>query len=212
MYRLCILAAMISVLSGCATYGAVNEPQPLRLDTESTATRDVAPQADRSAGLKGSFDEAPLEDAELRISRNGWIRVDVGEEMAASKRLRKAADKFEATVMAFNDRSVTFKMPSDRLESLLDVIDGTEGWEIDEFDFSAWDRTGEFYSVEARVKSTQAVKDRMLKLLESANTVEEVLSISRKLEDLQVTLDGFETSIRDIKLHAGRVDVTVTFD
>lgn len=208
MPKLMVCCLLMAALTGCASSAGYMDA-PLEVYAENDATPEASTAR---AGLSGDFVEAPLEDAELRITRNGWIRVDCGEEMAASNRLRKAASKFEAIVMSFNDHSVTFKMPSSRLESLLDVIEGTEGWEIDEFDFSAWDRTGEFFSVEARIESTQAIKQRMLKLLESAQTVDEVLLIGQKIDGVQAQLDGFETSLRDIKLHAGRVDVTVSFD
>ena len=212
MSRLMVCVLGLILLTGCAASYTSRDVGPLEVDAQDTATADGGVAKNSDAPLHGEFREAPLEDAELRISRNGWINVDCGEEMTASNRLRKAAPKFDATVMSFNDHSVTFKMPSSKLDSLIDVIEGTEGWEIDEFDFSAWDRTGEFYSVEARIESTEAVKARMLKLLESAQSVDEVLDFSRRLEEIQTKLDGFETAVRDIKLHAGRVDVTVNFD
>ena len=211
MAWLMVCVVLRAGLAGCGSVGYVDEA-PLEVDRADVAADNSARGLSTEKQLEGPFREAPLEGAELRITRNGWINVDCGEEMKASNRLRKSAAKFDATVMSFNDHSVTFKMPSSRLDSLIDVIEGTEGWEIDEFDFSAWDRTGEFYSVEARIESTEAVKARMLKLLESAQTVNEVLDFSHRLEEIQTKLDGFETSIRDIKLHAGRVDVTVNFD
>ncbi|MCB9895054.1 MAG: DUF4349 domain-containing protein [Planctomycetes bacterium] len=210
----CLLA--FGVLSGCASY-----------PSESVAERDVETRYDDSfvandssggpaqvpqQANAGLATEARLERADLRIERAGWIRVDSGEEMQASKKLRRMAAQFDATVMSFNDHAVSFKMPSARLELLLEAIEKTEGWEIDEFDFSAWDRTGEYFSVEARIASTTAVKERMLKLLESAATLEEVLKISNKLEDIQQQLDGFQGAMRDIGLKAGRVEVAIIFN
>jgi hypothetical protein len=213
---LCLLAVTL--------LGACQSTQPKReVDHTDAAENDVdtsfrastkgdgAP-VNTNEDIRAGLTEAPLERADLRIQRNGWIRVNGGVEMKDSARLRRMAGDFEATVMAFNDNSVTFKMPSARLESLLEVIEKTEGWEIDEFDFSAWDRTGEYYSVEARIVSAKLVKDRLLKLLEAAATLDEVLKIHNKLEDIQKQLDTLEGTLRDVALHAGRVDVVVLFE
>lgn len=202
---LCVLS--LSILSGCAMQQRAESSEPsvemYRADVSNGGPAQVPNQ-----GLT----EAPLERAELRIERSGWIRVDSKNEMKASNKLRRMAAQFDATVMAFSDHAVSFKMPSAKIETLLETLENTEGWEIDEFDFSAWDRTGEFYSVEARIESTGAVKARLLKLLESAATIDEVLKIHGKLEAIQKELDGYNGVLRDIQLRAGRVDVAILFD
>ena len=209
-------------LLACITLGACSmarESSQVERDADvemySTTKADTAPPVNTNQDIRGRMTglaEAPLERADLHIQRNGWIRVHGGVEMKDSAKLRRMAGDFEATVMSFNDHSVTFKMPSAKLELLLEVIGNTEGWEIDEFDFSAWDRTGEFYSVEARIESAKLVKDRLLKLLEAAATLDEVLKIHNKLEDIQKQLDTLEGTLRDVNLHAGRVDVVIMFE
>jgi hypothetical protein len=185
------------------------DAEPTYDDSYVSRDETAAPPKAPSHGLSS---EAPLERSDLRIERSGWIRVDSGEEMTASKKLRRMAAQFNATVMSFNDHAVSFKMPSARLEDLLETIENAQGWEIDEFDFSAWDRTGEYYSVEARIASATAVKERLMKLLESASTLDDVLKIHNKLEDIQKQLDGFSGAMRDISLKAGRVEVAIIFD
>lgn len=207
----CVLST--AILSGCAAYPAMDhgEVEDTRHDLAAGQGNRGIAQAPSQA-VTSTATEAPLERAELRIQRSGWIRVDTKNEMQASNKLRRMAAQFDATVMSFNDHAVSFKMPSVKIETLLELLEKTEGWEIDEFDFSAWDRTGEFFSVEARIESTGAVKARLLKLLESAATVDEVLKIHGKLEAIQKELDGYNGVLRDIQLRAGRVDVTILFD
>ncbi|MCA8913905.1 MAG: DUF4349 domain-containing protein [Planctomycetes bacterium] len=208
----CLLSLL--VLSGCmrAGGGAIERDVEPSYD-DSFVSRDTGgPAQVPNQASSGLATEAPLERADLRIERSGWIRVDSGDEMQASKKLRRMAGQFDATVMSFNDHAVSFKMPSAKLELLLEALEKTEGWEIDEFDFSAWDRTGEYFSVEARIASATAVKERLMKLLESAATLDDVLKIHNKLEDIQKQLDGFNGAMREIGLKAGRVEVAILFD
>ena len=208
MARICVCVVLLSLLVGCATTAGYSRLPPSDVVVDSTARGEfTAGNTQPRGGLK----EAPLERADLRIERAGWINVDTRNEADAAQKLRRMAAQFDATVMAFSTHSITFKMPSLRLEALLEVIGQVEGWSIDEFDFSALDRTGEYYSIEDRLESTQAVKARLLQLLEAAATLDEVLKIHTKLEDVQKQLDNLKGTLRNIELTAGRVDVQITF-
>ena len=222
MKRLMLCTLSLAILSSCAyradRAGDSDEStiEMYRADASNGGPSQVPNHANLNQDIRGRYEglttEAPLEHADLRIERSGWIRVDTKNELQASTKLRRMAAQFDATVMSFNDHAVSFKMPSARIETLLEVLEKTEGWDIDEFDFSAWDRTGEYYSVEARIESANAVKARLMKLLESAATVDEVLKIHGKLESVQKELDGYNGVMRDMQLRAGRVDVAILFD
>jgi hypothetical protein len=196
---------VLIILSGCASVGTRSEPPPQA--ERATVMQDSAERHD-DIPLR----EATPEPADMRIQRQGWIRVDAGEEMLAAAALRRRAADFEAIVMAFSTESVTFKMPSAQLEKLLKEIENTKGWEIDEFDFSAWDRTGEFWSLEARIESTTAVRERMLELIKRADDIDTLLKLETRVEGVQKKLDELEGTKREIALKAGRVDVKISFE
>ncbi len=196
---------LLAILSGCGSIGA--RPEPPEHATRAAIQQDAAERQD-NVPLR----EATPEPSDMRIQRHGWIRVDAGEEMLAAAALRRRAADFEAIVMAFSTESVTFKLPSAQLEKLLKEIENTTGWEIDEFDFSAWDRTGEFWSLEARIESTTAVRERMLELIKRADDIDTLLKLETRLEGVQKRLDELEGTKREIGLKAGRVDVKITFE
>jgi hypothetical protein len=200
-----VCVAVLALVAGCASQQTIDEP-----------ARGLAAQDAAKSGAE-TRDNVPLREAapdpvELRIERAGWIRVDVPDEMPAAAMLRRRATDFEAVVMAFSTNSVTFKMPATQIEKLLKEIENTEKWEIDEFDFSAWDRTGEYWSLEARIESTAAVRARMLELLKRADDIDMLLKLESRLEGVQQKLDQLEGTKRDIGLKAGRVEVRITFD
>jgi hypothetical protein len=192
-------------LSGCASVASRTEPPP-------PADRGMVAQDAAERHDNVPLREATPEPSDMRIQRHGWIRVDAGEEMLAAAALRRRAADFEAIVMAFSTESVSFKMPSAQLEKLLKEIENTKGWEIDEFDFGALDRTGEFWSLEARIESTKAVRERMLELIKRADDIDMLLKLETRVEGVQKKLDELEGTKRDITLKAGRVDVRVIFD
>jgi DNA repair exonuclease SbcCD ATPase subunit len=199
-------AALLLTLAACQSTRPVSgDSAPA--DEPSRAYADAAERRDDVA-----LQEAAPEPAEMRIQRQGWIRVDVPDEMPAAAMLRRRAADFEAIVMAFSTNTVTLKMPATQLEKLLKELENTDRWEIDEFDFSAWDRTGEFWSLEARIESTTAVRDRMLELVKRADDIETLLKLESRLEGVQQRLDELQGTKREIELKAGRVDVKILFD
>jgi hypothetical protein len=158
--------------------------------------------------------EAVMEDAELRIQRAGRITLDVKDQMTFSGELRKNAASFDAIVMAFSDRAVTYRMPSAKLEALLKWLGEQDPKlvELDSFDFSALDRTGEFFSVDARLEAVKAARARTMELLKIAKDLAEIERIEAKLEAQQTRIDGYETALFDIKLRAGRVEVRIQME
>ena len=167
--------------------------------------------ADFNQDIRGRA-ENPDAPMEMKVQRQGWIKLGVGEEIEVSKKLRDLAPKFDAMVLSFGDDSVTYKMPAEKLEALIDFFDKHEDWDLDAFDFRAFDKTGAFYSTEARIESTQAVKKRLLELLEKADQMENILKIEERLEEVQSRLDRFESTLRDIRLKAGKVDVVIRLE
>ncbi|MBK8206569.1 MAG: DUF4349 domain-containing protein [Planctomycetes bacterium] len=202
----CLVA--LALIGGCASRQVQIEAPPD--DSRALADDSAGAEAERHDTVP--LGEAAPDPAEFRIERNGWIKVDVKDELQASAKLRRRAVEFDAIVMSLSTNSVTFKMPATSLEKLLKEIENTDKWEIEELDFSAWDRTGEYWSLEARIESTRAVRARIMDMIERAQDLNTLFMLEGKLEPVQTKLDQLEGTKRDIGLKAGRVDVKVIFD
>lgn len=199
-----VLAALIS---GCES----QQVYDLEAPHDNTAGRAEPETIPVQAGIAA---EAPLETADLRIARAGVIRLDVKEQMKFSSTLRTSAAKFEAVVMSFSNSMVEYRMPSAKLDALLQWLgeQDPKQVELDSYDFSAFDRTTEFYSVEGRLEAAKAARSRAMELLKLANTIAEMERIEARIEQQQARIDQFEATIHDIKLRAGRVDVRIMMD
>lgn len=198
--RTCLLLACLALLAGCGTTRPDYSSPLVDASPAEAAPQPVAP---------GAIAEAPLESADLRIQRAGIITLDVKDGMSFSGELRKHAGTFEAVVMNFSDREVAYRMPSSRLDALLEWLAAQDPRlvELESFDFSALDRTGEFYSVEGRLAAAKAARDRSMELFKMAQTIAEIERIEARLEVQQQRIDTLESTLFDIKLRAGRVEV-----
>jgi hypothetical protein len=218
--RLPALVLLCSTLffTGCASMG---ERAEVKGDA-GTATHDVEREdaADKTPANQpmptkpyddgGPIVEAPLESAELRIQRCGRIQVSVkGKEIRASREIRRAALRFEAIVMGFKDTEVNLRMASSKLDAFIDFLDSQDGFEVEEYDFSAFDRTMEHFSVEERMERAQASDDKLKELLKAAPSLSELERLEKRLEESRKLLEALRTARLDLSLHAGRVDIKV---
>jgi hypothetical protein len=147
-----------------------------------------------------------------RIQRAGWIKLDVKKAIRFSAELRKLAAKFGAVVTSFKDNEVVWKMSGSKLESLIDYFDLLKDTEVLGYDFRSYDRTGDFYAVEARIKTAQTMLERLNKLAEKADKVEDLIKISEAIEHNMTRIDGLNAMLKDIERRAGTVEVRIVLE
>lgn len=206
MRCLCAVLALM-MLAGCSSAPFV-EQRALEPDSVPTEPQEPGPSAPTAPG---DLKEAPLEAAELRIQRAGVIELDVRDDLKFSLELLKHAGKFDAVVMSFSHTEVSLRMPSARLMPLLEWLSAQDARNVElaGFDFTALDRSGEYFSLEARLEAASAVRDRTLTLLRDAGTAAAVSELESRLEAAQQKLDALQSTLHDIRARAGRVEVCV---
>jgi hypothetical protein len=211
MRALLLLLAGV-LFSGCAAMGARGE---MSFATDNTTIeRDnqpaAQPQPSQPFDDGGPMREAPLESGELLIQRQGRIEISVkGKEIKVSREIRRAATKFNGVVMSFKHDEVNLKMPSALLDAFIDYLDNQDSIDVEEYDFSAFDRTMEHYSVTEHLERAQATYDKLRELEKTAPSLSELERINAKLTEQDKLLRTLKTQKLDLDLHAGRVDVKV---
>lgn len=212
-----VLLCSVVYFTGCSSVGgrAESSQEPVRHDATMPTDQDERSPATQPAQPKpfddgGPIVEAPLESAELRIQRQGRIKVCVsGKEIRASREIRKAALRFDAIVMSFKDNEVNLRMASSKLDLFIDFLDSQAGFEVEEYDFAAFDRTMEHFSIEERMERAQASDDKLRELQKQAPSLSELERIEKRLDESRKLLEALRTARLDMTLHAGRVDIKV---
>ncbi len=214
MRKVALLLMAVFFIPGCASMAATSAPPPElnRVERDEPVARpaQTQPTQPRHFDDGGPITEAPLEPAEMRIQRAGSITVSCsGKEIKASREIRRAAMKFDGMVMGFKDDEVSLKLASNKLDAFIDFLDNQDSLEVKAYDFSAFDRTLEHYSLAERLERAQLVHDQLKELLKKAASLNELERIEQKLAESQKALDALKTTKLDIDLRAGRVDLRV---
>lgn len=102
------------------------------------------------------------------------------------------------------------RVPAAQLDSVMDVVAGlgserrrtTTGTDV----------TDRYTDLEARLKSSVALRDRLQQLLARAATLDEVLTLERQIARLQTDIDGLQSHIDRLKTQATLASLSVSLD
>jgi hypothetical protein len=102
------------------------------------------------------------------------------------------------------------RVPAAQLDSIMDVVAGlgserrraTTGKDV----------TDQYTDLEARLKSSVVLRDRLQQLLARAATLDEVLTLERQIARLQTDIDGLQSHIDRLKSQASLASLSVNLD
>ena len=90
--------------------------------------------------------------------------------------------------------SYTLRIPSDKLDEFIDVVEtlGNVTYKNESVD----DVTLQYVDVESHKKALETEQERLLALLEQAESVEDIITIENRLSDVRYELENYESQIR----------------
>ena len=187
------------------TYEAYPQEDAVALYENSTPALGA-----RSAAEKGAANDSTAED-EKKIVRNAWLnlRTDRFDEtvQALCDQIEQAGGAVESrdisgTKDTRRNASMTFRVPSGMLD---DVLAGAEAWgEVTHEQTSAVDMTDTYTDNASRLESARAKKNRLDALYEQAESMEDIITLTNAIFDVQAEIESLEGQNR-------RIDDEVSF-
>ena len=136
---------------------------------------------------------------EKKIVRNAWLslRTDRFDEtvQALCNQIEQAGGTVESrdisgTKDTSRSASMTLRVPSDMLD---DVLAGAEAWgEVTREQTSAVDMTDTYTDNASRLESARAKKNRLDALYEQAESMEDIITLTNALFDVQAEIESLE--------------------
>jgi len=141
-----------------------------------------------------SENERSRASGERKLVRSGdlWVGVDDPVQMAREVgRLVEAVDGF---VQRSDDQGetshITCRVPVSELDSFLDSVAslGTE----ERRSLRTNDVTDQYFDLQARLNNDRALRDRLQKLLDRAESIDDILSIEKELNRIQTEIERMQ--------------------
>ena len=172
----------------------------------------------RSAAEKGAANDSTAED-EKKIVRNAWLTLKTerfDEAVSAlCEEIERAGGVVESRDIsgaknASRSASLTLRVPSDMLDG---VLSGAGEWgEVTREQTSAVDMTSTYTDNASRLESARAKKRQLDALYEKAETMEDIITLTDAIFDVQEEIEWLEGQNRRIDNQASMATLYVTIN
>lgn len=204
------LFALAMVVAACSAAGSRYENVGENLGGGPAAQ----PGEDTSGGGNGDGDQ-PGSLADRKIIKTGEISLEVPNVARALARVRALASELGGYVGGSQsgtfDQSatLTLRIPADRFEDALARLDQLEGDVLNETTREE-DVTSTVVDLEARLKNLQASEVQYRGLLVKAVTIEDILAVQTRLDDVRGEIEQFQAQLKELNGLADLATLGVT--
>lgn len=160
-------------------------------------------------------DASPVDDGRIRIYKT-MQTVEVAEVDLATQQVSQLVEARKGYIESSRESeddsasaSFTIRVSTDHLDSLLDEF-AALGKQTHRC-MTAEDTTDSYHDLQAKIRNTEALRDRLRGLLDSAEEVEEILKIEKELARVQASLDSMKGQFQrlDSQVRLATIDLNL---
>lgn len=218
--NLTLMALIVASIGSCA--GGSEDADMNWDDLDNVSSTESSTQSDFEAGYnyeEGESDDVSYKDEsidqnidtesiapkeikknhERKLIKTAMVEFEVENLDATQAGILKSTEKYNAYIASeeqynsYGRENITIqvKVPVENFEAMLGEIgEGVEAF--DNRSVSALDVTEEFVDIESRLKAKYELENQYIKLLDKANSVNDVLTIERELSYVREEIEAFE--------------------
>jgi len=114
---------------------------------------------------------------------------------------------FDGYITRESNNSITMRIPTDKMDEFIEAA--KKYGKVENESKTGVDITEQYRDNVIRLENLKNVRDRYLTLLQSANTVTEILNIERELERVNTEIDILEGRVRFAEMSVAYSNITV---
>lgn len=215
-----MLLIAITVLSGCASPMYVKmaeadappaEPAPTPGDMGvATAGVPLLPRERSSVRLAADKGAEPAQPAAQRmLIYTGHLGMAVADIEASVQATQKLADEVGGYMLTMSANSITIRVPAKQFFPVLERLKAL-GQTLSK-NISAQDVTDEYTDLQLRLKNAEALRDRLVAILEKAANVKDTLEVERELNRVREEIERIKGRITQLDKLIAFSTIEVTF-
>lgn len=152
-------------------------------------------------------------DKSRQLVKSAELSLETYELNKAVTGVRKVATKYDAIIEQANIREgknafIKLLVPPDKLDAAIESLKKC-GSEI-ECSVYSQDVTDEVNDLNAVIKNKKALRDRLRKLLDKAQTIDDILKLEKELTRLQTEIDELDTQLAHYKAGIKYSEVSIS--
>lgn len=207
-------ALLLSFVVAACSAASVGKPDDLsgRDEGETPVDAGGPPGVDGLPDGGGGFGEI----ADRRIIKTGEVTIEVADVAASLGRVRALAVELDGYVGGSflgareeNYATLTLRIPADRFDEALARLRQFDGEVLTEATREE-DVTSVIVDLDARLRNLNASEEQYLDLLEQTGTVEEILAVQIRLDEVRGQIEQLEAQLKDLSEMADLATLTVS--
>lgn len=159
---------------------------------------------------------APLEQTSRLVIRSGDLNLVVEDIWVAGKQVIEYAEAIGGYVVSSSiteteklpSGSVVIRVPEDKFDAVMDFIKKL-GTKVEHEGRTGEDVTEEYIDLDAKLKALQAKKDQFYEVLKKAATIDDILKVYDKIEEVQAQINQTEGRMKYLSESAKLAKITV---
>jgi hypothetical protein len=186
----------------------------------------LTPAYEESYQVEDSFTERSLEldalnydeaNTESKIRKSGSINLTVESLEEANDEVLDILDNYNGTVVSSNESgvgnyktiSITLKVPVEYFGDLFQSVKDIDG-EVDYASYYTDDVTREYTDLESRLNNLEAAEAQLVKILETAETVEDTLAVYNQLTSTRSQIEVIKGQLKYLDSQVDYSYLTIT--
>lgn len=217
---LCLLAGLF-VLTSCSGTGSLgNKTESASVTLDRATSYEEAPPATPSpayAGEAGGASTAEIQAYPKKIIKNATLSFWVQEPEKTIPEIQKIAAEAKGFVSSANVNElengaksgyVVVRIPSNKFETVLAELKKL-AVRVESEQISSTDVTEEFVDTESRLRNLKATEEQYLKIMKSANKVEDVLKVAEKLSEVRGQIESTQGRLNYLSRQVDMSTITI---
>lgn len=224
-YLLIVLALLL--LAGCGARSSAPMMEAAGVAPEMDSSAEVfemelpaeAPMADEAKSVAGSSVDAAQQ--ERLVIKNAELSITVADPEAKMSAIANLAASLGGHVVSSNtyqtyanngvqipEGNITIRIPAESLNNALEEIkDGVD--KVNNETVSGEDVTDQYVDLQSRLKAKKAAEEKLLEIMEQADTTEDTLNVYAQLQVIQSDIEVLTGQINYYERSAAMSSITV---
>jgi len=213
--KLWIAISLVLLCGAAAAYLIAQRPSALEEGRKEAAPAATKAPAQPPIPLPATPPEAGRAEDKRMVVYTAEVELKVEEleeaRAAVESKVRELGGYISES-RSWSDRSgewtrITAKIPVDHFESFISWV--KKLGKLERESTRGYDVTMEYIDLQARLSNLKATEERLLKLLDRAETVEDVLKVEAELTRVRSEIESLEGRIKYLEHHTEMATVTV---
>jgi hypothetical protein len=211
-----LLVASVACSTGCAPLAKTVRsesarevavpPPPAEAPVPHAVARGDGEQTAQLAADKGIENAAPAKRMLVYTGSLGMAVSDIG---ASIESVQKLADEVGGYMLSMSANSISIRVPAPRFFPVLERMKAL-GQTISR-NINAQDVTDEYVDLQLRLKNAEALRERLVAILEQSTNVKDTLEVERELNRVRTEIERMKGRLAQLDKMIAYSTIEVTF-